>query len=169
VWSRESVEAVYRRHSFAVFRRCMALLKDEAEAQDVSHDVFLELLAQPESYRGAASKTTYLYAVATHKCLNRLRHHRFRDSTWEAAVGVHLESQGDRGGEAILGAREVITRIFEAADERTALIGIYHFVDGLPQTEIARLVGLSRLTVNQRVQQLRASGKAVEADDSPRQ
>ncbi len=162
MWSRESVEVVYRRHGFAVFKRCLGLLRDEAEAQDVAHEVFLKLLASPDEFRGAASGSTYLFAIATNLSLNRLRNQRARGAVWEAAVASSLDVRAPTA-EGAAGAREIVRRILEDTDEQTALIAVYHFVDGLSQGEIASLVGLSRLTVNRRLQELRAGAKAVEA------
>ncbi len=167
LWSRQEVEEAYRRYSYGVYRRCLQLLKDEAEAHDVSHEVFLQILSNPDAYRGAAAKSTYLYAIATHKCLNRVRHRSLRDGAWETAVGTHVPVPESDGAEQSTSAREILARVFSEADERTALIGLYFFVDGLSQTEIAGIVGLSRVTVNQHVQKLRARGKAVLANDDP--
>ena len=73
MWTRPEVEALYRKTSFAIFQRCRSLLREDAEAKDVAQEVYMHLLAHPEEFRGEASPSTYLYAIATNKSLSRLR------------------------------------------------------------------------------------------------
>src|SRR5947207_668397 len=68
------VESAYKAHGPMVLRRCRRLLRDEAKAVDAMHDVFVEMLRRKDALAGAPA--ALLLTVATHVCLNRLRHER---------------------------------------------------------------------------------------------
>src|SRR3954469_15172668 len=76
--SRGEIEALYRSHGHAVFRRALRLLQNEEDARDVLQDVFVELQRKGERFEGKSSISTYLYSVTTHACLNWLRNRRTR-------------------------------------------------------------------------------------------
>lgn len=162
MWTRVEVEALYRKTSFSIFQRCRALLREDAEAKDVAQEVYMHLLAHPEDFRGDSSPTTYLYAIATNKSLSRLRARRLRGDAWQEAVaelvrGSPLSHDPQRTAEA----RGILVAALDSADERTAAMLVYHYVDGLSQGEIAEVMKLSRVTVNQRLQRFRDQAKEI--------
>ena len=55
-----------------VYRRCLALLKDEAEASDLMQDVFLRIFAGMDRLN-LDSPSSLLWNTATRLCLNRIR------------------------------------------------------------------------------------------------
>lgn len=150
-----AIERLYRTHSFAVFRRCRQLLRCEALAQDVLQEVFLRLLEAPDAFAGRARVSTYLYAIASNHCLNRLRNDRRRGRAWQQAVLAEWQggARSDFGGE--VERRQMVEALLREEDPVTALIALHHYVDGMSQGEIAEVVGLSRVTVNQRLGRFR--------------
>ena len=155
-WARDDIDRLYRRTRAAVLTRCRALLGNPAEALDLTQEVYLALLESPEAFRGDASVVTYLYGIATKRALTRLRGRLRRSEEWSQAVATMFEaSQPSTDPSRAVESRELLAQALAHADEVTALIVLYHFVDGLSQGEVAELVGLSRVTVNQRLQAFR--------------
>ena len=154
----ETVQGLYQRHAYALFRRCRQLLRDDDEARDAMQEVFLKVLEDLSRFRARSSPATFLFGIATHLCLNRLRNRSARDATWEASVARTLQEDSP-GASGAAEARQLAESILAEADEETAAIALYHFVDGLSQGAIANLVGKSRVTVNQKLQQFRREAR----------
>lgn len=153
MWTRRELDTLYRKTRYAVYLRCRALLRDEAEARDVTQEVYLHLLDRPADFRGEASPTTYLFAIATNRCISRLRSKGIRDEGWQDAVANFLRESAEGGDvEGSLSAKQLLSEALKTADEETVSLLVFHFVDGLAQGEIAALLGVSRVTVNQRLQ-----------------
>jgi RNA polymerase sigma factor (sigma-70 family) len=148
-------------HAYTVFRRCRRLLNDEAEARDMVQEVFMRALENPEAFRGRSSASTFFFGVATNLCLNRLRSRLARDDAWQRAVATAIEAHAPSAPDAKVASEQVVSLVLSDADEVTVAIALYHWVDGLSQGEIAELVGLSRVTVNQRLQRLRAKARTL--------
>jgi RNA polymerase sigma factor (sigma-70 family) len=69
----QDTEALYREHQAAVARLCLALLRDRAEAEDATQQVFLA--AHRALLNGSAPQEplAWLLAVARHECYARFR------------------------------------------------------------------------------------------------
>jgi RNA polymerase sigma factor (sigma-70 family) len=95
-----NIAQLYREHGHVVFRRARRLLRNEADALDVAQDVFLALFREPEKLDAKSSVATYLYAAATHACLNRLRDGKTRTRlvAIEAAAAGGLAPRAARAG-----------------------------------------------------------------------
>jgi RNA polymerase sigma-70 factor (ECF subfamily) len=150
----ETIQGLYERYAYVLFRRCRQLLGEDDEARDVVQEVFLQVTEGKAFFEGRSSPATFLFGVATNLCLNRLRHRTVRDEIWEESVARSVAGANAPPNQAVE-ARELARAILADADEETAAIALYHFVDGLSQGEIAKLVGKSRATVNQRIQRFR--------------
>lgn len=154
------IAELYRRHGGLVLRRVRRFYTDE-EANDVVHEVFLRAMDKLDTFRGDASPGTWLFRLTTHHCLNRLRDQKRRREL--------LAEQGDLGwwrptAAAAEQERIVLTReLWADLDEELALVGVYHYVDGMSQNEIAELIGVSRRTVGNRLEALETLVRAKAA------
>jgi len=162
MWSRKDIDGLYRQSHRAVVKRARMLLGNEAEANDVAQEVFTSLLEAPDSFRGQAGVMTYLFALTTKQAISRLRKRLVRHEAWENAVSTMWTYAIPPSDPALAAeAKQLVTRALESADEITTQIVLGHCLDGLSQGEVAEVVGLSRVTVNQRLQAFRSKLKEV--------
>jgi RNA polymerase sigma-70 factor (ECF subfamily) len=140
--SRSEIEALYRAHGHAVWRRALRLLQNEDDARDVMHDVFVELQRKGERFEGRSSIATYLYSMTTHVCLNCLRNRRTRARLLE----------GYRPGPEFIPARgegrALAVELLALLSPDDAALAIYLHCDELTHDEIAALRGCSRRHVS---------------------
>jgi RNA polymerase sigma-70 factor (ECF subfamily) len=138
----DSITNVYQRHAPAVFRRACQILGIEADAHEIVQEVFLSLVERPEQFEGRSSMTTFLYALTTHACLNRIRNRNNRSRLERQQWPEPELDERDRrlSPEQVL----MLHRAIERMPEELANAAIYYFVDGLTHHEIAQLLGCSR-------------------------
>jgi RNA polymerase sigma factor (sigma-70 family) len=157
------VQAYYLRYGPMVLRRCRALLRHDARAQDAMQDVFVSLLGAADRLHDQAP-SALLLTMATNLCLNRLRGQRRRredagDDLLERIAG------SEDAGEGRTAARQLLDRLFGKDDPlaaSTRTIAVMHLVDGLTLEEVARESGLSVSGVRKRLRTLR--GRLVELE-----
>ena len=139
-----------------VLRRCRALLRNDAHAEDALHDVFVAVLRAEADLRDDAP-AALLLRVATNVCLNRLRGARRRPEDLDDELVLRIAaSAGD--AEAQAAARSFLGKIFAADDPlaaSTATIAVMHLRDGLTLEETAREAGMSVSGVRKRLRRLR--------------
>lgn len=134
---------IYRGYAPAVFRRARRLMGSDADAQDVTHDVFLSLFERPAQYAGRSSLATFLYSATTHACLARIRKARNRQRLLETHARDAATAGGGPQPSELLELHDVLRRM----PDKLARVVVYACVDQLSHAEIGALVGCSRRNV----------------------
>jgi RNA polymerase sigma factor (sigma-70 family) len=104
--------------------------------------------------RMADEPLRWLYRVVDRCCFDALRKQR-----------RSVEKPGDDEGASVhpgvqIELRDAVLRLLGTLDEQEMRIAALLFLDGLSQGEIADEVGVSRVTVNKKVQAIRARADA---------
>lgn len=162
----EDLESLYRRFGPLVYRRCVKLLGNEAEAQDCLQDTFIGYLRLKS--RGEAQPLTVLFRIATFQALDRVR----RRARWfgrvarvavrEGEEDATLEAQANAWGRQcgvvsdlerseLLQDLAMLTR---GEDEETLAAATMHWVEGYTLEEVASSLGMTRKTVAARLNRL---------------
>jgi len=68
-----AIESLYERHRNRVYALCLRMTRNPAEAEDLTHDVFIHLLKKISSFRGDSQFTTWLHRVTTNLVLMHFR------------------------------------------------------------------------------------------------
>src|SRR5215831_5028366 len=98
-------ELLMRRYNQRLYRVARALLRDDAEAEDVMQDAYVRAYQDLADSQGRAKFSTWLTRIAVHEALARSRRHsRFQslDNSEESTGGVmrSLASDGRNPKEA---------------------------------------------------------------------
>ena len=97
----------------------------------------------------------WLFRTATNLCLNEIRNGRHRP--------VSVSLLPERGGaplDSSLATQDLVARLCRALPEPLVVAGWLYYVDGLDQTEIAEICGVSRRTIVTRVSEFRERAQA---------
>jgi RNA polymerase sigma-70 factor (ECF subfamily) len=90
---RQSIELLFRRHHARLFRFLARLVENEAVAEELVGDVFIEVWRHAGAFAGRARASTWILAIARHKALSALRR-RTTDGLDEEAAG-QIEDPAD--------------------------------------------------------------------------
>jgi RNA polymerase sigma-70 factor (ECF subfamily) len=134
------IEDLYARYGPMVLRRCRKLLRDENQAVDAMHDVFVQLLRHEKELTPDAG-ASLLFRLATNVCLNKLRTSRRRPE--DAEDDLVLSIAHDLDVESRAQARSLLAKLFAGEPESTATIAVLHFLDGMTWEQVADEVGMS--------------------------
>lgn len=153
------VEELYASYAYLLHRRCRAILRDPTLAEDALQDTFVRLLRGGAGLLGAPEPLRFLYRVADSACFDRLRRRR------RSVEVPEPDEVGEApGADPVL--RHAVVDLLEELDDVDRRLAVLAWIDGLTQGEVAREVGLSRVTVNKRLMAVRA--RAARAFDSSR-
>lgn len=85
---RLAMQTLFARHRTAVYRWLLRFVGNEAVAEDLLSDVFLDVWRQADRFQGRSSVSTWLLAIARFKALSarRIRKDAELDETIEATV-----------------------------------------------------------------------------------
>jgi len=138
----------YRRYGAMVYRRCLALLRHEQLAEDVMQDVFVKLCSHEERLEDQGL-SSLLYRIATRESLNAIRSQKRRpDAPIEPLLEqiASLEDEEERTA-----ARQLLDRLFGAAQASSREIAVMHLHDGFTLEQVASHTGMSVSGVRKRL------------------
>ncbi len=156
--NKDELAGLYQRYGSLVLRRCRAILRDEAEAQDALQDVFVRALRYNRSLARTESPLGWLYRTGERCCFDRLRK-KGREVTVMPAVLGQIAQEGLPNGAGE--AREVVLAFLGRFDPKVQQVAVLHYLDDLPQEEIAQQLGWSRRTVGKKLALLKRRAQAL--------
>ena len=129
-------ELLVRRYQGWVFTLAARMLGDRAEAEDMAQEIFLKAYRGLKTFKGASRFSTWLYAIASHHCLNHLEARRRRPL-------LHWPAR-DRPDQAGKDPQAIVDRLADPAPPADAL---------LEKADLTRLVQaeLANLTAEHRI------------------
>jgi len=68
-----NIEALYDRHKSKVYSVCLRMTGNVSEAEDLTHDIFVQLLGKVGSFRGESQFATWLHRFTTNHVLMYFR------------------------------------------------------------------------------------------------
>ncbi|MGP7795574.1 RNA polymerase sigma factor [Sphingomonas sp. CLY1604] len=160
--SDRSADALARRWQPALFAFFLRRLRDPAEAEDLTQEVLLRLLTQPEA-RG----DSYVFRIAQNLLVDRHRRLAIRN---RHAFTTAAEPQSDRDpldAHAIVEGQQqlaIATAVLARLPERTRAIFILYRYEKMSQDEIAASFGISASAVKQQVAKAMAALSAALRD-----
>jgi len=160
----------YREYYAVVFRRCLAVLGNEEDAQDAAHDVFAKI--QELKAKGQLAipyPKTYLSTAARNMGINKKKRARIElNKIYDMATNGSLNWFKDRGeqGQEVweigvmdngydqVEAKLIVKAILDEQDETTRKIYFYKYHDDMTLEQIGEVVGLGRGAVDKRIKKL---------------
>ena len=148
---RAAFQALYARHQTRAYRFILRLTHNEAVAEELVNDVFLDIWRQSGRFQGNSSVSTWILAIARNKTNSLLR----KRSEIQAADGAADEMQDDadtpeisaqKGDKAAL-MRQCMERL--SAEHREVIDLVYYHEKSV--REVATIVGIPESTVKTRM------------------
>ncbi|MFZ5444760.1 MAG: RNA polymerase sigma factor [Myxococcota bacterium] len=141
---------LFERYHGVVFRRCLALLRNDADAEEAVQEVFVAAISGFGRFKLRSTPLTWLYAVATRHCLQRLRN----QSTQALKLALFRD---DEALELDLGGRVDVERFLAGLTLEQLELVTLAWRDGLTHEEIAAVTRQSRKTVGRKLAALAPS------------
>ncbi len=163
-----AMRTLFGRHRVAIYRWLFRLVRDEALAEELLSDVFLDVWRKASSFAGRSSVSTWLLAIARHKALSARRRRTHVELDGELASSFADPADDP---ELVLQKkdREQLLRhgLARLSPEHSEVIDLAYY-HGKSIKEIAEIVGINEATVKSRafyarrkLAQLVASASAV--------
>jgi RNA polymerase sigma-70 factor (ECF subfamily) len=134
---------LYRQYGPAIYARCRRILGDASGAEDATHETFMRVHKHLAAVPDTDAALRWIYRIATNYCLNELRNRKHRPNLTaelpELAAPIQLEDW--------FTDRDLVGRLVRLVPERLRSAAWLYHVDGIPQDEVAQVLGVSRRTV----------------------
>lgn len=165
-------ELVFREYAPRIYHLARRMLGNDADAEDVTQDVLLQVVRKLHTFRGDAQLPTWLHRVTVNAALahREKRANRQKRETptgseealeaaaGDGADGVRLPRPGGESPDEIALAaeqRRLIDRAIARLPEQFRDVYVLADVEGLPNGEIGDMLGLSVAAVKSRLHRAR--------------
>lgn len=142
----EAFTELVRRYAAVVYGTCLRVLGNEADAEDVAQECFLELARSAPKVRGAGgSLAGFVHALARSRSVDFVKRASRRRKR-EREVSGRVE-QGSDWAEI----ERVVDAAMEELPEEMREVLVVHFLRGATQGEMAEAAGVDQATISRRV------------------
>lgn len=152
-----------------IFRYIMSMIRYTAEAEDLTQETFLRAYHRRDSLRDEGAQTAWLYRIATHVCLDRLRQYS-RRTPKESETDIDEVDVAEPDAPSLQKIIEqdemsaCVQRYLNRLPDRYRAVILLHDMHELTTPEIAQLLSESLASVKIRMHRARHKLKiALEA------
>jgi RNA polymerase sigma-70 factor (ECF subfamily) len=152
-----------RRHQKRVYRLALHLVRDSAEAEDVTQETFVRAYGALDRFDGRSEPFTWMYRIAVNLSLNSIRarkpSHRSTPADDPRIESLLIERRNSMGSPAAASAdKQLALALLDGVDQlsdvlRTTLILV--LIDGVSHADASRTLGCSEGTVAWRIHEAR--------------
>jgi len=142
-------EELYERYSDKVYRKCLSFVKNQAQAEDFTHDIFLKLIVRIGTFKETSKFSTWLFSITYNYCMDQLRLHK-KMAEQELDEDIDVADDSDDMYEMEMDAKR-LKKALESlpAEERTILLMKYQ--DDFSIRDIADTFGFTESAVKMRL------------------
>ena len=148
---RLAMQVLYARHHVRVYRFVLRLVRNEATAEDLISEVFLDVWRQAGRFEGRSAVTTWLLAIARFKALSALRGRKEAELDDEMAEAVEDTSDDPEVAMQKKDTSDVLRKCLTklSAEHREIIDLVYYHEKSVE--EVAKIVGVPENTVKTRM------------------
>ncbi|MCL2125838.1 MAG: sigma-70 family RNA polymerase sigma factor [Oscillospiraceae bacterium] len=141
-----SIENTYARHFDMVYRICYSYLKNAADAEDATADVFVRLIAKSPEFQSPEHEKSWIIRVTVNVCKDVLKH------WWHDRANIddyeHLHGADEYHVD------ETLCKIMSMPPRYKEVIYLYYY-EGYTTNEIASMLRKPRSTIRNHLREAR--------------
>jgi RNA polymerase sigma-70 factor, ECF subfamily len=158
----DAFEYLYRRHNQRVYSLCLRMVKNHAQAEDLTQDTFIAVLRGIRHFRGQSAFPTWLHRVTRNTVLMCFRKRRLKETSLDEIVGREVDGSSvaaefgmpDRRLENIADRMLLQHAIAQLSQGFRAAL-LLHDVHGYEHSEVAAVLGCATGTSKSQVHKAR--------------
>ena len=141
----EAFEGLYERYYRRVYSLCLRMVANVTEAEDLTQEVFIQLIRKLGSFRGESAFTTWLHRLTVNHVLMHFRKRgvRLEKTTDEGDVPEQAEVGSDRPQTMPVIDRIALDKAIAQLPPGYRSVFLLHDVEGYEHEEVADMLGCS--------------------------
>jgi len=139
-------ESIYQQYCDYVRSVCLRMLRNPAEVEDVTQDVFVNVFLKLHTFRGESTFSTWLYRLTTNQVLMRFRKNKQNHVSLDELLNEDGDLDSFGGPDLHLygaGDRVDLQAAMDRLPDGCRTVFVLHDIQGYGHQEIAELIGYS--------------------------
>jgi RNA polymerase sigma-70 factor (ECF subfamily) len=148
---RSAMEALFARYRVRVFRFVLRMVRNEAIAEELNSDVFLDVWRQAGTFEGRSAVSTWIFSIARFKALNVLQRRPEEELDDERADAIEDDADDPEVALAKKDKAAVLRQcLAELSAEHREIVNLVYYQHKSVE-EVSGIVGIPEATVKTRM------------------
>jgi len=139
----ETFEEIYRNHHKRVYSICFRMLRNAADAEDLTQQVFIQLFRKLHTFRGESSFTTWLHRMTVNQVLMHFRRRvvKTEKTTDDGSTPIRIVSGTENPSRMALLDRIALNQAIGQLPPGYRMVFILHDLEGFEHDQIGKMLG----------------------------
>jgi RNA polymerase sigma-70 factor (ECF subfamily) len=139
----DAFEKVYRRYNQRVYSHCLRMVRNSADAEDLTQEVFIQLFRKINTFRGDSSFTTWLHRLTVNQVLMHLRKPivKTEKTTEDGATPIRIVRGTENPSRMAQIDRIALDHAIAELPPGYRMVFILHDIEGYDHEEIGKILG----------------------------
>lgn len=139
----EAFEEIYHLHNKRVYSICFRMVRNAAEAEDLTQQVFIQLFRKLHTFRGESSFTTWLHRLTVNQVLMHFRRRvvKTEKTTDDGSTPIRIVSGTENPSRMALLDRIALNQAIGQLPPGYRMVFILHDVEGFDHDQIGKMLG----------------------------
>ena len=143
---RRAQQKLYSSYARAMYNICLRMVRNEADAEDLLQNAFIDVFSKIDSYRGDATIGAWIKRITINTCINYLKKRKLEIGEWDERISdTPVEDSGSDIEKTALTVERVKAAVQTLPDGYRAVFSLY-LIEGYDHKEIAEVLGISEAT-----------------------
>ena len=142
--SNKVFESIYDRYSPFVYRKCLLMAGSEADAQDLTQEIWIKVYFALDKFRFESGFSTWLSRITINRCINYLKKR-------EKFVSSEEIEEIENGSLPDINHSLDVTKLLSRLSIGTKALLSLKYVEGLSYEEIAESTGIGVSAIKMRI------------------
>ncbi len=153
---RDAQFSLYRKYSGAMYNICRRMITDEAEAEDILQNSFMDVFTKLKMFKHESTPGAWIKRIVVNNCINHLRKQKPIIKELDQNTDF-VDDQGDEGVEYNVTS---IRKAIDSLPEGYRVVFSLYAIEGYDHTEISEILEITEST--SKSQYSRAKSKLYE-------
>jgi RNA polymerase sigma-70 factor (ECF subfamily) len=139
----DAFEKVYRRYNQRVYSHCLRMVRNSADAEDLTQEVFIQLFRKINTFRGDSSFTTWLHRLTVNQVLMHLRKPivKTEKTTEDGATPIRIVRGTENPSRMAQIDRIALDHAIAELPPGYRVVFILHDIEGYEHHQISQILG----------------------------
>jgi RNA polymerase sigma-70 factor (ECF subfamily) len=157
----ELFQQLYKSHHRRVYSICLRMTQDISDAEDLTHEVFVQLFRTIGSFRGEAAFSTWLHRLTVNHVLMHFRKNKRRLQSEQLTESLEVVARLSGSKRSSIVDRILLSEVIAKLPEGYREALILHDIHGLDHKEIARRKGRTEGTSKSQLHKAKVTLRAL--------
>ena len=140
-----SFRLIVEEYQYMIYQLAFRMLCNEDEAKDIVQETFIRAWQKLSKYRPEIRMSTWLYTIATNRCIDRLRHKRNENAIADMHEQLKYFASNENIEQHLINTEQtqlVLALTCQLTPKQKAVFTL-HYLEELDTVEIQKITGLS--------------------------